>query len=75
MKLSSKDKELLINIWLLVVLHLVVYGLVIWNNKVTQRYLASLELTEEWKKEIESQLDKLWESENSWRINILNYTD
>lgn len=75
MKLSSKDKELLINIWLLVVLPLVVYGLVIWNNKVTQRYLASLELTEEWKKEIKSQLNKLWESENSWEFNILNYTD
>ena len=69
MKLSSKKKELLINIWLLVVLPLFVYWLVLWNNKVTQKYLASLELTEEWKKEIESQLNKLWESQ------IINNTD
>lgn len=53
MKLSPKNKELLINIWLLVVLPLIVYWLVLCNNKVTQRYLASLELSEEWKKEIE----------------------
>ncbi len=69
MKLSSKNKELLINIWLLVVLPLFVYWLVLRNNKVSQRYLASLELTEEWKKEIESQLNKLWESQ------IINNTD
>ena len=53
MKISSKNRELLINMWLLVVLPLVVYWLVLRNNKVTQGYLASLELTEEWKKEIE----------------------
>ena len=69
MKLSPKNKELLINILLLVVLPLFVYWLVLWNNKVSQKYLASLELTEEWKKEIERlelekqeiELDRPWE--------------
>ena len=73
MKLSPKNKELLINIWLLVVLPLVVYWLVLWNNKVTQRYLASLELTEEWKKEIE-RLNAEYE-EKYWELNILDYMD
>lgn len=75
MKLSPKNKEFLINIWLLVVLPLLVYWLVLWNNKVTQRYLASLELTEKWKKRIETQLNRLWESENPWELKILNYAD
>ena len=73
MKLSPKNKELLINIWLLVVLPLFVYWLVLWNNKVTQRYLASLELTEEWKKEIE-RLNAEYE-EKYWELNILDYMD
>ena len=73
MKLSPKNKELLINIWLLVVLPLVVYWLVLWNNKVTQRYLASLELTEEWKKEIE-RLEAEYK-EKYWELNALNYID
>ena len=73
MKLSPKNKELLINIWLLVLLPLVVYWLVLWNNKVTQRYLASLELTEEWKKEIE-RLNAEYE-EKYWELNILDYMD
>ena len=69
MKLSPKNKELIINIWLLVVLPLIVYGLVLRNNKVSQRYLASLELTEEWKKEIErleAEYEKQIESDNFW---------
>ena len=73
MKLSPKNKELLINIWLLVVLPLIVYWLVLWNNKVTQRYLASLELTEEWKKEIE-RLEAEYEEEY-WELTILEYSD
>ena len=73
MKLSPKNKELLINIWFLVVLPLVVYWLVLWNNKVTQRYLASLELTEEWKKEIE-RLEAEYK-EKYWELNALNYID
>ena len=73
MKLSPKNKELLINIWLLVVLPLIVYWLVLWNNKVTQRYLASLELTEEWKKVIE-RLEAEYEEEY-WELTILEYSD
>ena len=52
---------------------LVVYWLVLWNNKVTQRYLASLELTEEWKKEIEK-LEAEYK-EKYWELNALNYID
>ena len=73
MKLSPKNKELLINIWLLVVLPLIVYWLVLWNNKVTQRHLASLELTEEWKKEIE-RLEAEYE-EKYWESTILECSD
>ena len=78
MKLSPKNKELLINIWLLVVLPLFVYWLVLRNNKVTQRYLASLELTEEWKKEIErlnAEYDTKSELDKSWELKFLHYAD
>ena len=80
MKLSPKNKELLINIWLLVVLPLFVYWLVLRNNKVTQRYLASLELTEEWKKEIErleteSGKQEIIELDRSWELKFLHYAD
>jgi hypothetical protein len=71
MKLSPKNKELLINIWLLVVLPLIVYWLVLRNNKVTQRYLASLELTEEWKKEVE-RLNAEYEKEHP-ELDFLYY--
>ena len=76
MKLSPKNKELLINIWLLVVLPLFVYWLVLWNNKVTQRYLASLELSEEWKKEIEklnTEYEEKIELDKSWELKFLHY--
>ena len=80
MNLSPKNKELLINIWLLVVLPLFVYWLVLRNNKVTQRYLASLELTEEWKKEIErleteSGKQEIIELDRSWELKFLHYAD
>ena len=80
MNLSPKNKELLINIWLLVVLPLFVYWLVLRNNKVTQRYLASLELTEEWKKEIErleteSEKQEVIELDRSWELKFLHYAD
>ena len=78
MKLSPKNKELLINIWLLVVLPLFVYWLVLRNNKVSQRYLASLELTEEWKKEIErlnAEYDAKAELDNLDDLKFLQYTD
>ena len=80
MKISSKNRELLINMWLLVVLPLVVYWLVLRNNKVTQGYLASLELTEEWKKEIErleteSEKQEVIELDRSWELKFLHYAD
>ena len=80
MKLSPKNKELLINIWLLVILPLFVYWLVLWNNKVTQRYLASLELTDEWRKEIErleaeSEKQEVIELDRSWELKFLHYAD
>ena len=78
MKLSPKNKELLINIWLLVVLPLFVYWLVLWNNKVNQKYLASLELTEEWKKEIErleAESEQKIELDKSGELKFLHYVD
>ena len=71
MKLSLKQKELIINILLLFVLPLIVYWLVLRNNKVSQRYLASLELTEEWKKKIE-RLNAEYE-EKYWELTILEF--
>ena len=78
MKLSPKNKELLINIWLLVILPLIVYWLVLRNNKVNQRYLASLELTDEWKKEIERleaepEKQEVIELDKSWELKFLHY--
>lgn len=80
MKLSPKNKELLINIWLLVILPLFVYWLVLRNNKVNQEYLASLELTDEWKKEIErleaeSEKQEVIELDKSWELKFLHYAD
>ena len=80
MKPSSKNKELLINIWLLVVLPLIVYWLVLRNNKVNQEYLASLELTDEWRKEIErleteSEKQEVIELDRSWELKFLHYAD
>ena len=80
MELSPRNKELLINIWLLVVLPLIVYWLVLRNNKVNQEYLASLELTDEWKKEIErleaeSDKQEVIELDKSWELSFLHYAD
>ena len=70
MDLKPQNKKERIALLFIFILPLIVYWLVLWNNKVTQRYLASLELTEEWKKEIERlnaeyeekiELDKSWE--------------
>ena len=69
MDLKPQNKKERIALWFIFILPLIVYWLVLWNNKVTQRYLASLELTEEWKKEIERlelekqeiELDRPWE--------------
>ena len=71
MCLSPKNKEIIMNILLLFVLPLIVYWIVLWNNKVTQRYLASLELTEEWKKEIE-RLNAEYE-EKHWELTIFEF--
>jgi hypothetical protein len=82
MDLKPQNKKERIALWFIFVLPLIVYWLVLWNNKVTQRYLASLELTEEWKKEIERlnaeydtkiELDKYSEITNPcfWK-NIIN---
>ena len=69
MDLKPQNKKERIALWFIFILPLIVYWLVLRNNKVTQRYLASLELTEEWKKEIERlelekqeiELDRPWE--------------
>ena len=70
MDLKPQNKKERIALWFIFILPLIVYWLVLRNNKVSQKYLASLELTEEWKKEIERleaeyeekiELDKSWE--------------
>ena len=69
MDLKPQNKKERIALWFIFILPLIVYWLVLRNNKVSQKYLASLELTEEWKKEIERlelekqeiELDRPWE--------------
>ena len=69
MDLKPQNKKERIALWFIFILPLIVYWLVLRNNKVTQRYLASLELTEEWKKEIE-RLNAEYE-EKYWELTIL----
>ena len=73
MDLKPQNKKERIALWFIFILPLIVYWLVLRNNKVTQRYLASLELTEEWKKEIE-RLNAEYE-EKYWELNVLNHND
>ena len=73
MDLKPQNKKERIALWFIFILPLIVYWLVLWNNKVTQRYLASLELTEEWKKEKE-RLEAEYK-EKYWELNALNYID
>ena len=73
MDLKPQNKKERIALWFIFILPLIVYWLVLRNNKVTQRYLASLELTEEWKKEIE-RLNAEYE-EKYWELNELEYSD
>ena len=73
MDLKPQNKKERIALLFIFVLPLIVYWLVLRNNKVTQRYLASLELTEEWKKEIE-RLNAEYE-EKYWELNELEYSD
>ena len=73
MDLKPQNKKERIALWFIFILPLLVYWLVLRNNKVTQRYLASLELTEEWKKEIE-RLNAEYE-EKYWELNGLEYPD
>ena len=68
MDLKPQNKKDRIALLFIFVLPLIVYWLVLWNNKITQRYLASLELTEEWKKEIE-RLNAEYE-EKYWELTI-----
>ena len=78
MDLKPQNKKERIALWFIFILPLIVYWLVLWNNKVTQRYLASLELTEEWKKEIErlnAEYDTKAELDNLDDLKFLQYTD
>lgn len=79
MDLKPQNKKERIALWFIFILPLIVYWLVLRNNKVTQRYLASLELTEEWKKEIE-RLEAKYEKQKieldeSWDLKFLYYAD
>ena len=71
MDLKPQNKKERIALWFIFILPLIVYWLVLRNNKVTQRYLASLELTEEWKKEIE-RLNAEYE-EKHWELTIFEF--
>ena len=78
MDLKPQNKKERIALWFIFILPLIVYWLVLRNNKVTQRYLASLELTEEWKKEIErlnAEYDTKSELDKSWELRFLHYAD
>lgn len=80
MCLSPKNKEIIMNILLLFVLPLIVYWIVLWNNAVTREHFKSLdlELTEEWKKEIErleAEYEHKIELNKSGELEFLHYTD
>jgi len=78
MDLKPQNKKERIALWLILIVPLIAYGLVLWNNKVSQRYLASLELTEEWKKEIErleSESEQKIELDKSGELKFLHYAD
>ena len=78
MDLKPQNKKERIALWFIFILPLIVYWLVLRNNKVSQRYLASLELTEEWKKEIErlnTEYDTKSELDKSWELKFLHYAD
>ena len=78
MDLKPQNKKERIALWFIFILPLIVYWLVLRNNKVTQRYLASLELTEEWKKEIErleAEYEHKIELNKSGELEFLHYTD
>ena len=78
MDLKPQNKKERIALWFIFILPLIIYWLVLRNNKVTQRYLASLELTEEWKKEIErleAEYEHKIELDKSGELEFLHYTD
>ena len=80
MDLKPQNKKERIALLFIFVLPLIVYWLVLRNNKVTQRYLASLELTDEWRKEIErleteSEKQEVIELDRSWELKFLHYAD
>ncbi len=78
MDLKPQNKKERIALWLILIVPLIAYGLVLWNNKVSQRYLASLELTEEWKKEIErleAESEQKIELDKSGELKFLHYVD
>ena len=78
MDLKPQNKKERIALLFIFVLPLIVYWLVLRNNKVTQRYLASLELTEEWKKEIErleAESEQKIELDKSGELKFLHYAD
>jgi len=65
MKLSSKDKELLINIWLLIVLPLVVYWITLRNNSVAREQMKRMQCSD----------CPVLTQEEIWDLNFLHYTD
>jgi hypothetical protein len=71
MDLKPQNKKERIALWFIFILPLIVYWLVLRNNKVNQEYLASLELTDEWKKEIE-RLETEYE-EKHWELTIFEF--
>ena len=80
MDLKPQNKKERIALCFVFMLPLIVYWLVLRNNKVNQKYLASLELTDEWKKEIErleaeSEKQKVVELDKSWELKFLHYTN
>ena len=79
MDLKPQNKKERIALLFIFILPLIVYWLVIRNNKVSQKYLASLELTNEWRNEIErleAETEKQEiELDRSWELEFLHYAD
>ena len=78
MDLKPQNKKERIALLFIFILPLLVYWLVLRNDKVNQEYLASLELTDEWKKEIErleAESEQEIELDKSGELKFLQYAD
>jgi len=71
MDLKPQNKKERIALWFIIIFPLICYWIVLRKNNFYREYLATFELTEEWKKEIE-RLNAEYEKEHS-ELDFLYY--